>query len=163
MTDFFFFFSTFFLFSFLSFLLLRVIYVDNDVSPENIISYLSKSTLIFKKPRTLRGNFVDWVDTEITDKYIIKSKITTMSDGTWTVSLEFNNEGKDKFAELTKELVGQPLAIFFNDELISAPVIKEPILEGRAQISGGFTYEEAKRMSEILQARVDLEIVEVKK
>jgi preprotein translocase subunit SecD len=47
------------------------------------------------------------------------------------------------------------MAIFFNGEMQSAPVIREPILEGRAQISGGdngFQYEEAKKMVDLLNA-----------
>ena len=51
--------------------------------------------------------------------------------------------------------IGKPMAIFFNGEMTSAPVIREPILGGRAQISGGdngFAYEEAKEMVDLLNA-----------
>lgn len=47
------------------------------------------------------------------------------------------------------------MAIFFNGDMQSAPVIQEPILGGHAQISGGdsgFAYEEAKKMVDLLNA-----------
>jgi len=63
------------------------------------------------------------------------------------VSLEFNNEGKELFASITAEHIGDPLAIFLDGELISAPVIREKIPSGQAQISGNFDIEEAQTLS----------------
>lgn len=54
------------------------------------------------------------------------------------VSLDFNREGRDLFAEITTENVGERLAILLDGEVISSPVIREPIRDGRAMISGGF-------------------------
>ena len=84
-----------------------------------------------------------------------KALISTNPGGQWVVALEFNDKGTKKFGELTQQLVGKPMAIFFNGELQSAPVIQEPILGGHAQISGGdsgFAYEEAKKMVDLLNA-----------
>ena len=64
-------------------------------------------------------------------------------------------EGTKLFGDLTKRLVGQPMAIFFNGEMNSAPVIREPITSGSAQISGGdngFSPQEAKQMADLLNA-----------
>ena len=69
--------------------------------------------------------------------------------------MEFNGAGSKKFADLTRDLVGQQMAIFFDGELQSAPVIREPIYGGKAQISGGdsgFEYSEAERMVNLLNA-----------
>jgi len=91
---------------------------------------------------------------------------TNSSNGEWVVDLEFNDKGTRKFADLTTKLVGKPMAIFFNGELQSAPVIREPIIGGNAQISGGengFQYEEAKKMVDLLNAGalpVPAEIIE---
>ncbi|KKU49455.1 MAG: Protein translocase subunit SecD, partial [Parcubacteria group bacterium GW2011_GWA1_47_10] len=65
------------------------------------------------------------------------------------VSLEFNEEGAALFASITKENVGKTVAIYLdrnlgNFEPISAPVVREEILGGKAQITGKFTPEEAK-------------------
>lgn len=60
------------------------------------------------------------------------------------VLVNFNAEGSQIFADITRENVGRQLAIFLDGELISAPVIRETINGGTAQISGGFTPEEAR-------------------
>ncbi len=62
------------------------------------------------------------------------------------VSLEFNEEGADLFGQITKENVGKQVAIFLDGALISAPVVREEITSGKAQITGQFTPEEAKTL-----------------
>src|SRR3989344_5526127 len=62
------------------------------------------------------------------------------------VSLMFNQNGKDLFAKITREHVGEVLAIFLDDKPISLPVIREEIRDGKAQISGGFTPEGARNL-----------------
>ena len=52
------------------------------------------------------------------------------------VSFKFNTSGARKFAQVTQENVGRPFAIVLDDEVISAPVIREPILGGSGQILG---------------------------
>ena len=111
--------------------------------------------LEFKKEgKDKKGNQI-WVDTGLTGKDLRKSTLSTDSVGQWVVALEFNDAGAKKFGNLTKELVGQQMAIFFDGDLQSAPVIREPILGGHAQISGGdsgFEYAEAERMVNLLNA-----------
>ena len=110
--------------------------------------------LAFKK-EVQNGSNVSWVDTGLTGNDLNRATLSTSSNGQWVVDLEFNDKGTRKFADLTQQLVGKPMAIFFNGELTSAPVIREPIIGGRAQISGGdngFAYEEAKEMVDLLNA-----------
>ena len=59
------------------------------------------------------------------------------------VALEFNAEGARKFAEATEKLVGQQIAIYLDEELISAPVVTTAITDGQAIIEGAGTLEEA--------------------
>ena len=66
------------------------------------------------------------------------------------VVVSFTNEGSDLFADITRNNVGVELGIFLDGELISAPVINEPIIGGRATISGGFTPEEARELAKNL-------------
>ena len=66
--------------------------------------------------------------------------------------MEFNNEGAEIFEEVTGRNVGQPLAIFLDNNLISAPVVSEKIAGGRAQITGRFTVAEAKQLVERFNA-----------
>ena len=68
------------------------------------------------------------------------------------VSFKFDNAGAKKFANATKDNVGRPLAIILDNEILSSPVIREPILTGSGQISGGFTVEEANQLAVLLRA-----------
>ena len=68
------------------------------------------------------------------------------------VSFRFNTSGARKFAQVTQESVGKPFAIVLDNEVISAPVIREPILGGSGQISGGFTVEQANDLAILLRA-----------
>ena len=83
--------------------------------------------------------------------------------GAPTVRFRFDREGAKRFGELTRELVGQPFAIVLDGEVLSAPTIREPILGGTGEISGGFTTEETATLSALLRAGalpVPLEVIE---
>ena len=68
------------------------------------------------------------------------------------VSFRFNTSGARKFAQVTQENVGRPFAIILDNQVISAPVIREPILGGSGQISGSFTVESANDLAILLRA-----------
>lgn len=68
------------------------------------------------------------------------------------VNIEFDREGSDAFAQITTEATDRFFAIILDDVVYSAPRINEPILGGRAQISGGFSQEEARDLSNTLKA-----------
>jgi preprotein translocase subunit SecD len=68
------------------------------------------------------------------------------------VSFRFNTTGARKFAQVTQENVGKPFAIVLDNEVISAPVIREPILGGSGQISGSFTVQSANDLAILLRA-----------
>lgn len=74
------------------------------------------------------------------------------------VSFRFNTAGARKFAQVTQENVGRPFAIVLDNgpptgpEVLSAPVIREPIIGGSGQISGNFTVESANDLAILLRA-----------
>lgn len=68
------------------------------------------------------------------------------------VHLTFNRNGARKFADFTRRNVGKHLAIWYDRECISAPVVQEPILDGRARITGIGSFEEANLLKVILDA-----------
>jgi preprotein translocase subunit SecD len=68
------------------------------------------------------------------------------------VSFKFNTNGARRFAQVTQENVGRPFAIVLDNQVISAPVIREPILGGNGQISGNFTAESANELAILLRA-----------
>ncbi len=85
--------------------------------------------------------------TELTGRFLEKSQLVfDQNTGEPTVLLNFNKEGDALFAQITKENIGRVLAIFLDGAPISTPVIRQEITGGKAQISGGFTPQEAKEL-----------------
>jgi preprotein translocase subunit SecD len=68
------------------------------------------------------------------------------------VNFRFNSSGARKFAEATQANVGKPFAIVLDNKVISAPVIREPILGGSGQISGSYTVQSANDLAILLRA-----------
>ena len=68
------------------------------------------------------------------------------------VSLEFTEEGKQLFAQATKDNIGKQIAIVLDDEVVSAPVVNAEITDGNAMITGNFTPEEAERTASLIRA-----------
>ncbi|MEQ8291132.1 MAG: protein translocase subunit SecD [Roseovarius sp.] len=83
--------------------------------------------------------------------------------GAPVVHFRFDTQGAVVFGELTQALVGKPFAIVLDGEVLSAPVIREPILGGSGEISGDFSVEETTTLSALLRAGalpVPLEVIE---
>jgi len=90
---------------------------------------------------------------DLTGKDLKKATLTFNSNnGEPEVAIEFTHDGGRKFAEITKRLVGKPLAIFLDDTLLMWPTVKVEITDGTGVISGGFTYDQAKRLTLQLNA-----------
>jgi protein-export membrane protein SecD len=68
------------------------------------------------------------------------------------VNFRFDSRGAKEFGDVTKIAVGRPFAIVLDNKVISAPVIREPILGGSGQISGQFTLQTANDLSILLNA-----------
>ena len=76
----------------------------------------------------------------------------TFQDGQAVVSFRFNAVGARRFGDVTRKNVGQPFAIVLDKEVISAPVIREPILGGNGIISGNFNVQSAQDLALLLRA-----------
>ena len=68
------------------------------------------------------------------------------------VTFRFDTRGASRFGQATQENVGRLFAIILDDEVISAPQIREPILGGTGQISGSFTVQSANDLAVLLRA-----------
>ncbi len=94
--------------------------------------------------------------TDLTGADLRKAQVTFGSGGSGKtgpqVSVEFNDSGAKKFAEITKRNVGRELPIFLDDTIVSSPVVQQEIAGGSAVISGTFTTEEAKKLAIQLNA-----------
>lgn len=84
----------------------------------------------------------------------LKDAQATIGQGTKdaTVNLEFNDVGAKLFADATAANVGKPIAIVLDNKVISAPTVDEPIPNGKAQIHGSFTAQDAQDMAVLLRS-----------
>ncbi|MCY4032743.1 MAG: protein translocase subunit SecD [Hyphomicrobiales bacterium] len=139
--------------------------VDSSMSPERA-----------EEGRPPTGSELLYSDTEPKIPYLVRKRIMVSGENLVdaqpafeqisnqpVVSFRFDNTGARRFGKVTQENVGQPFAIVLDGEVISAPVIREPILGGAGQISGNFTVESANDLSILLRAGAlpaPLEIIE---
>lgn len=75
-------------------------------------------------------------------------------------SVEFDQAGQpyialqvknaDKFRDVTQRLLGQPLAIYLDEDELSAPIVQAVISNGQASISGRYTFQEAKEIADVI-------------
>lgn len=89
-----------------------------------------------------------FLDTGLTGRMLKRASIQFDQNfaGKPVIGLEFNEEGSDLFAKITRENVGSVMGIFLDSSLIEAPYIREEITGGQAVITGDFTPEEAKQV-----------------
>jgi preprotein translocase subunit SecD len=110
----------------------------------------------------LPGNEVG-PDGEPLEEYVVRRRVMvsgdtltdaqpTFQEGRPVVSFSFDQAGARRFGDVTSENVGQRLAIVLDGEVISAPVIRSPILGGNGVIEGGFTTQTANDLALLLRA-----------
>ena len=92
-----------------------------------------------------------FTETGLTGKNLKNANVQFMSQsGKPEVGIEFDAEGTKMFAELTKENIGNQIAIFLDGQVISAPTVQTAITDGKAVITGNFTVDEAKKLAQRL-------------
>ena len=102
-------------------------------------------------------------DGEPARRYVLKKRVLvsgehltdaqpTFQQGQPVVSFSFDTVGARRFGQATQQNVGKPFAIVLDGEVISAPVIREPILGGNGVISGNFDTQEARDLALLLRA-----------
>lgn len=98
-------------------------------------------------------SIINTKSTGLTGKDLKRAQVTfSTQTGEPEVGLEFNSDGAKKFAEITKRLIGKPLAVFLDEFPITAPTVNTEIPDGQAVISGSFTQEQAKALTLQLNA-----------
>ena len=108
--------------------------------------YSYEALVILEKPslwtpaKTADGKVLD-------EKYLTRAGVSFNQGFTAQVDLIFNDEGKAIFAELTKRLIGKPIAIYVGGEQLTAPTVQTAITDGHAVITGNYTPESAKELA----------------
>lgn len=88
----------------------------------------------------------------VSGENLTNARPTVDENNSPAVSFTFDSIGTKKFGKVTTENVQRLFAIVLDNEVISAPIIREPILGGRGQISGSMTVEEANDLALLLRA-----------
>ncbi|MDP3298253.1 MAG: protein translocase subunit SecD [Thermodesulfovibrionia bacterium] len=110
---------------------------DTDKETGNVI----KRAYLMKKQTLLTGDLLTEAKVDIDQLY-----------NEPTISIAFNSEGKKRFEQITGANVQKRLAIILDKNVYSAPVIKQKISGGKAQIEGAFSMEEAKDLANVLRS-----------
>ena len=94
-----------------------------------------------------------WKNTGLSGKHVRRAQVEfDPNTNQPMVTLSFNDEGRQLFADITKRNVGKLVAIFLDGEAISIPRVQQEIAEGTAVISGSFDFKEAKLLAQRLNA-----------
>ena len=98
------------------------------------------------------SNYVIRRDARVTGDNLTNAQPIFNQDGLPAVSITMDGAGTRAWSQITTQNVGRLFAIVLDDEVISAPRIREPILSPTSQISGNFTTEEANQLAILLRA-----------
>ncbi len=129
----------------------HIIFVE-DTKPA--VEYRVRRLFIdIKTEEDITGPKLDWKNTELTGKHLDRAVVVfDPNDNTPQISLQFDGEGSDLFADITERNIGNPVAIFLDGYAISVPTVREKIPSGQAVISGTFNILEAKLLAQRLNA-----------
>ena len=122
--------------------------VDKAIEEIGTTPFLDFREVITEGTSTTR-----FIPTTLNGRYVKGAQVAfDNTTGQPQVNIEFDSEGADIFAEITERNIGRPLAIFLDNELVEMPVVQSKIIGGKAQITGSFTFDEAKKMVERFNA-----------
>jgi preprotein translocase subunit SecD len=105
------------------------------------------------KTATDSATLTGFTPTDLTGSDLARASVTfETQDRSPAVAITFKDAGKTKFAKLTKENIGKPIAILLDGYPVTMPTVQVEITDGNAQITGQFTTEEAKALAVQLNA-----------
>lgn len=92
-----------------------------------------------------------WLSTGLSGKQLQRATVDFQQNqgpaNQIVVRLEFNDQGKKLFSDITSANIGKPIAIFLDGQLLSAPTVQSAITDGVAIITGNFTTDQAKQLA----------------
>lgn len=118
--------------------------IPAQVDSGKIVESLGKTgELTFKSPKG---------DVILTGQDVNKAIATSDENGLPQVALELNEEGTKKFADATKEYLGQSISVNMDDEVLTNPTVNSVITNGSAVITGSKSADDAKRLAGLINA-----------
>ncbi len=134
-----------------------IVELPGEKNPEKAIETIGKTAVMEFKDES--GT------TRMTGKDLKTAKEEIDNGHKNVVAIEFTDEGAKKFADLTASNVGHKISILLDGEVLTSPVVNEPITGGKAVITGSKTLEEAKSLAILLRSGalpVKLKVMEVR-
>lgn len=128
---------------------IRVEVPDVKNSDEILDLIGNPAEVLFKK--TQDDNFEE-PDVILTGRDLKNASVTYDQDGRHAISLEFNNSGTKKFADATSQLIGKKIHIYVNREHLMGPKVNSAITDGKAIITGRYTYDQANDLAIRIQS-----------
>lgn len=111
--------------------------------------------------RDSEGNVV-LEGTDIADAQGIATQDSSTGQNQYVVSLELNDSGKDKFAEATQANIGKTISIIYDGEAIREPVVNSAITDGKCEITGMESIEDARDLASTIRiGALSLELEEL--
>lgn len=118
--------------------------IPAQVDSGEIVESLGKTgELTFKSPKG---------DVILTGQDVSKATATSDENGLPQVALELNENGTKKFADATKEYLGQSISVNMDDEVLTNPTVNSVITNGSAVITGSKSADDAKRLAGLINA-----------
>ncbi len=114
--------------------------------------YADDGSVVYKTPTGTTAENIILEGSDVVSAEPAMTQDESTGEYKYIVSLKFSDEGKEKFAEATSELVGETISIWMDDVMISYPTVEEAITNGECSISGDFTSEEATQLASKIQA-----------
>ncbi|MDP2598602.1 MAG: protein translocase subunit SecD [Candidatus Liptonbacteria bacterium] len=111
------------------------------------IKQIGETPLLDFRDVQQNGSSTNFIPTNLTGRYITGAQLVfDPTTNAPQVSISFNKEGGEIFAQMTKTNVGKPIAIFLDNNLIEAPVVQQEITGGQAVITGNFNIQSANQL-----------------
>ena len=114
--------------------------------------YADDGSVVYKTPTGTTAENIILEGSDVVSAEPAMTQDESTGEYKYIVSLKFSDEGKEKFAEATSELVGKTISIWMDDVMISYPTVEEAITNGECSIYGNFTSEEATQLASKIQA-----------
>lgn len=117
---------------------------ETDFDPETAIAELGETAMLTFQDED--GNIL------VEGSHVKESFVTRDEYGAFVVGLTFDEIGTEKFSKATKELIGKPIIIYMDDTLIQSAIVNVHIEGGEAIITGMKGMEDAKALSDKINA-----------
>lgn len=107
--------------------------------PDTVVKISKSDALKFREGEEISGEVIlTGADVEKANVYYDEF------NSEFIIQIDFTQSGAEKFAEATKQLIGEKISIWVDDELLSTPYVHEQITDGMAQISCNFSFEQVQ-------------------